>query len=252
ALARDAGLDEGVSRALTHLAWAALRRRDYALACEQLELALRHASDHGYELWRGYVLGYRAQVELDLGRWQDAVATAVVVLQEPRRSRMPRIHALTVLARVRARRGDPGVRPALEEALEVAERGQELQADAPVAAARAEAFWLNGDRDGVEQATADALALARLRHSPWFAAELLAWRRRAGIADRFTGDEVIGPHAVELAGDWSAAAAQWRRLGCAYEAALALAEADDEDALRRALDELRALGAKPAAAIVAR
>ena len=121
-----------------------------------------------------------------------------------------------------------------------------------MAAARAEAFWLNGDRDGVEQATADALALARLRHSPWFAAELLAWRRRAGIADRFTGDEVIGPHAVELAGDWSAAAAQWRRLGCAYEAALALAEADDEDALRRALDELRALGAKPAAAIVAR
>jgi DNA-binding NarL/FixJ family response regulator len=41
-------------------------------------------------------------------------------------------------------------------------------------------------------------------------------------------------------------------LGCPYEAALALADADDVDALRRALDQLQKLGARPAAAIVAR
>jgi DNA-binding NarL/FixJ family response regulator len=40
-------------------------------------------------------------------------------------------------------------------------------------------------------------------------------------------------------------------IGCPYEAALALADADDPDAQRQALDELRALGAHPAAAIVA-
>jgi DNA-binding NarL/FixJ family response regulator len=44
----------------------------------------------------------------------------------------------------------------------------------------------------------------------------------------------------------------WRKIGCPYEAALALAEADDDDALRRALEELHRLGAQPAAAIVAR
>ena len=42
------------------------------------------------------------------------------------------------------------------------------------------------------------------------------------------------------------------RSGCPYEAALALAEGDDQDALRRAHDQLQALGAKPAATIVAR
>ena len=42
----------------------------------------------------------------------------------------------------------------------------------------------------------------------------------------------------------------WRKIGCPYEAALALA--DDESALRAALDELRALDAHPAAATVAR
>jgi DNA-binding NarL/FixJ family response regulator len=41
-------------------------------------------------------------------------------------------------------------------------------------------------------------------------------------------------------------------LGCCYSAAFALIDADDEDTLQRALGELQALGAQPAAAIVAR
>jgi DNA-binding NarL/FixJ family response regulator len=61
-----------------------------------------------------------------------------------------------------------------------------------------------------------------------------------------------GPFAAELAGDWQTAAEQWARLGCRYEAALALAAADAEEPLRQALDELQRLGARPAAAIVAR
>ena len=42
------------------------------------------------------------------------------------------------------------------------------------------------------------------------------------------------------------------RPGCPYEAALALADADDEPSLRRSLDELQRLGARPVAAMVAR
>ncbi|HWH92429.1 MAG TPA: hypothetical protein VNT03_01095 [Baekduia sp.] len=85
--------------------------------------------------------GVGQRVELDLGRWDDALDTAAIVLREPR---------------VRARRGDPDVWAPLNEALALAKRGEELQAGAPVAAARAEAFWLQGKRDEVEQATAGA------------------------------------------------------------------------------------------------
>src|SRR5262245_35577360 len=61
------------------------------------------------------------------------------------------------------------------------------------------------------------------------------------------------PHREQqLAGDWPRAAAAWRRLDSPYEAALALAEADDEAAMRQGLDELLQLGARPAAAIVAK
>jgi DNA-binding NarL/FixJ family response regulator len=55
-----------------------------------------------------------------------------------------------------------------------------------------------------------------------------------------------------LAGDWSAAAAGWRALGCPYEAACALAESSRVEDLRAALAELRRLGARPAAAAVSR
>ena len=165
ALAKNAGLDEHVGRAMIHLVGVAQRQRRYALAYDYLEPALQYASERGLELWRGYLLGYRAQMELDLGRWPEAVDTAALVLREPRRSRIPQIVALTVVGRVRARRGDPDVWSPLDEALSLAERGEELQATGPVAVARAEAAWLDGDRDGVDRATAAALALARLRRS---------------------------------------------------------------------------------------
>jgi DNA-binding NarL/FixJ family response regulator len=55
-----------------------------------------------------------------------------------------------------------------------------------------------------------------------------------------------------MEGEWRGAAEAWRALGCPYEAALALADADDEGTLRDALDALQRLNAAPAAAIVAR
>jgi DNA-binding CsgD family transcriptional regulator/tetratricopeptide (TPR) repeat protein len=251
-LAGDAGLDDRVGRIEVNLVWVTRRRREYAQAYSYLEPALRSASELGMELWRGYLLAYRAQMELDLGRWQDAVDSAALVLREPRRSRIPQLTALSVVGRVRARRGDPDVASPLDEALSLAARSEELQASEPVAVARAEAAWLQGDRRGVEQATDAALALARTRRSPWVVAELAAWRRRAGIVDTLSAGETAGPHALEVAGKWPQAAARWQQLGCPYEAALALAETDDRGAQRTAVGALQELGAKPAEAIVAR
>jgi DNA-binding NarL/FixJ family response regulator len=95
------------------------------------------------------------------------------------------------------------------------------------------------------------LALALDRDAAWISGELALWRRRAGIEEPCP-DGVAAPFAVHLSGDSARAAELWMQRGCPYEAALALGDADDGDALRRALDELRALGAGPAAALVAR
>jgi DNA-binding NarL/FixJ family response regulator len=63
---------------------------------------------------------------------------------------------------------------------------------------------------------------------------------------------VAEPWAAKLAGDWRRAAELWTDLESPYEAALALVDSDDEETVRRSLDELHRLGAQPAAAIVAR
>jgi DNA-binding CsgD family transcriptional regulator len=117
--------------------------------------------------------------------------------------------------------------------------------------ARAEAAWLEGRAQVIDAETEAVLDLARRRRARWFAGELACWRRRVGL-DGAAGVDVAEPCALELAGDRVAAADAWARLGCPYESALALAHADDGEAVRRAHDELQALGARPAAAIVAR
>jgi DNA-binding CsgD family transcriptional regulator len=133
----------------------------------------------------------------------------------------------------------------------MAEPTGELPRLGPVAAARAEVAWLEGNRNAVADATEGAHQLALERKSRLLAGELGDWRRRVGLVAELQAD-VAAPYDVQLAGDWARAAERWSELGCPYEAALALAEADEEDALRRSLKMLQDLGALPAAAIVAR
>ena len=169
----------------------------------------------------------------------------------PRASTMPRTVAQVVLGLVRARRGDPGWSAPLDEAWALSESTGESLRFGPAAAARAEAAWLEGRHDAVAGATQTALELAVREELPWMIGELAYWRWRAGIEEAVP-DRAAEPYAAQIAGDWARAAELWTDLGCPYEAALALADADEEEPLRRALDELQRLGARPAAAIVAR
>jgi DNA-binding CsgD family transcriptional regulator len=155
-----------------------------------------------------------------------------------------------VLARVRARRGDPGVWEPLDEALAIAEPTRELQQVCGVAVGRAEAALLEGDEDAVRGHTEEAYALALEHDHDWWLGELAVLRRRAGIME--PAPRTRDPYALELAGDHAAAAAWWDAHGCRYEAATALGRTDDEPALREALARLQRLGAAVAAAAVAR
>jgi len=250
-LAQRAGLVELVSRAFILLVGKAVSERRYDIATRHLQAGMDYCSDRGLERDRLYLLAFRARLELDQGRWAEATDSATAVLRIPRTSISPRIGALVVLGLVRARRGDPGPRAPLDEAWALAEPTGELPRLGPVAAARAEAAWLEGDRDAVLEVTEGPLQLALERKWRRLAGELADWRRRAALVAELEAD-VGEPYDVQLAVDWARAAERWTELGCPYEAALALADADDEGALRRSFEELQRLGALPAAAIVAR
>ena len=248
--ARRAGSVEQAGSTYVSLLRKALDVRRYDVAADQLVKGLEYCSDHGLELFRHYLLSHRARLYLAQGRWAPAADTADMVLRIPRTSISPRITALTVLGLVRARRGDPGHGPLLDEAWDLAQPTGEIGRLGLVAAARAEAAWLGCEPDGVAAATELALAVAS-RCSSAVADELGVWRHRAGLG---AGQPAVpvSPHGLQVAGSWDAARALWVEAGCPYEAALCLADADDEAGLRLALEELLRLEARPAAAIVAR
>jgi DNA-binding CsgD family transcriptional regulator len=232
------------------LARATARARLYGKTRETVDAGLAYVGARGYILWKLYLLAHGARADLAQGRWDEATDAAELILSERWISTMPRTIALSVLGVIRARRGDPGVWEPLDEAWNLADGTNEPDRTAPVAAARAEAAWLEGRLDDAFEATQGAYELSLERAVPRFAGELAVWRRRAGV-DEAVPSIAAEPHALELAGDWRRAADRWRELGCPYEAALADAETADEQALRRALEDLRALGATAAAVIVA-
>jgi DNA-binding CsgD family transcriptional regulator/tetratricopeptide (TPR) repeat protein len=249
-LASRAELVDHAGRGFIHLGWVFARNRAYTLE-ERLGAGIQYTSKHGLDLWSLFLHAYQARSELDRGRWDEAADSATFVLGNPREAVLLRTIGLVVLGLLRARRGDPEAWPLLDEALALVEESDELQQVAPVAAARAEAAWLEGDHDRVGPETDAAFRLAVRCCSPWAMGELASWRSRAGIRERIPLG-AAEPYALQLAGEWAQASEAWAKTGCPYEAGLALADSDDENALRRALDELHALGAQPAAAIVAR
>src|SRR4029077_18244596 len=109
-----------------------------------------------------------------------------------------------------------------------------------------------GRLEAVRDETEDAFQLALRLRSLTFLGELAVWRRRAGIDDGDVLEGVPEQWAAELAGDHVLAGRIWAELGCPYDAALALSGSDDESCLRDALAELQKLGARAAAAVVAR
>ena len=249
--ARQVGDALGACDALSNLGAGAGAIRRYDLADRWLDETVAWCTERDLDSGRAYGRAWQARTQFEQGRWNTAAAIAdEVVAGEPQH--VPaRIVALTVLGRIRARRGDPDVATPLDQAWELAVQASDLQRVWPVAAARAEAAWLSGQPERIGELVGETLRRAvDLRHS-WAAGELGQWQRVGG-AVLAPAAWVAGPYALLAAGDATGAAQTWRELGCPYEAALADAGADDPDRQLAGLQELQRLGAWPAAEIIAR
>jgi len=210
---------------------------------EFLAYTLENDFDNSYiRSWLAATLVYR-------GRWDEGAEIAHQLLLEDV-ALISRITALIALGRVRARRGDPGAEDALDEALELSLPGGHLQRLGHVRAARAEAAWLAGDREGTLAEARAVYDLALEKRHLWFAGELAYWQWKADALEAVP-DWIAEPYARQIAGDPRRATEAWAGRGCVYEAARALAEGD-ESAQQEAYEQFVSLGAVPAAKQAAR
>ena len=185
-----------------------------------------------------------------LGRWDEAVALAELVLARVVSSPVNRMIPQGTLGRILARRGEAGAWRYLDEAMAAADGTGDPQYVVPMRLSRAEAHWLAGD---LAAAHRDAVlaGLAADGASPWPRGEAAAWIRRTGTSPIPAG-EIAAPYQMELDGDWRGAAKAHDDLGCPYDAALALLSSGEEEALRQALDTCQDLGAVATARLVRR
>jgi DNA-binding CsgD family transcriptional regulator len=247
ALARAHGTDEQIARVYSALVFHCVRNKKWAAADHWLEEGLAYSAERDLDDHRIYLLAWRADAALERGRWDEAAADARTALNHPH-AVLHRLWALLELGYLRALRGDPGVWELLDKMSELA-RHNPPQRQVPLQLVRAEAAFLEGDD---ERARSELGALHPVGLTDrWIAGSLAVWRRRLGGAPEETGP-VPKPYELELAGDYAAAAALWEKLECPYKSATTLALSDDEDDLRRSHEALLELGARPAAAIVAR
>jgi DNA-binding CsgD family transcriptional regulator/tetratricopeptide (TPR) repeat protein len=245
-LAREHGYPSLVVHGLSQIGSGGGEVRRYPEAVVALQECVEYAER--FELGsRGmYSSAWLARCDVEQGRWRQAADRLDMLMRSSRNEGVTRITTLTALGRLRARRGDPGVWPLLDEALAMAERTGHLQRLWPVVAARCEAAWLDGRlADELPTLTA-AHELAMRRDSPWARGELGFWLWRAGVLGPLEPGAAL-PFALHVAGEVRAAAAAWTQLGCPYEEADALADSTDPDDLRRAYDVFIGLGARPAA-----
>ncbi len=225
----------------------------WADALNVAETGIEYSREHGLDAWLRCLLTARGVAELALGRW-DAAAEGASELLANRDETIIEVRLLgrVILALVRARRGDPGYWPLLDEALQIAAANADVDLEGQVALARAEATWLEGRVEQVAPETDEVYGrLIRVGNAA-LSGEIAVWRRRAGILDRPPAVTLPEHQRLLLAGDGASAAVVLRERGCRYAAALALMDTDDPIALREAHEELRALGATPAAARAAK
>ena len=120
---------------MTNLGSGAGEIRRYALADRWLRDAVAWSAERDLDSNRRYASAWLARCHFEQGRWSEAGATVARLAAEGVAMSPTRIVALTVLGRLRTRRGDPDARAPLEEAWELATQTGDLQRTWPAAAA---------------------------------------------------------------------------------------------------------------------
>ena len=250
-LALDGGYEEHAARAYTNLASSLVRHYDLPRASRYLTDGIAYCEERDLDAWVRYMIPFRAAVHLAQGDWMGAAEDAEAIIRHPSVATVSKITALVVLGLVRARRGDPDAETPLREALELARPTGELQRIGLAVAARAEAAWLRDELPAAAEDVRATEALARQGTDPWMKGSLAFWLWRCGETIA-APSKLAKPFALQVAGKGRAAAGAWEALGCPYEQAVALADGDDENSLRLALEMFERLGAGPMAGIVRR
>ena len=249
-MATERGMDDHVARCYANISTSAVMHREYLTAEKYLTEGIAYTTDRDMDSYSIYLRGWMARLRFELGDWAEAIREAEEMISQSPSSAVIALPAVTTLGYVKMRQGDPEASKWLDQASDLALPTRELQRMGPVAVARAEAAWWEEDSARVLKEVSQVYELAHQAKDAWQLGMILFWIWKAGGEISKTEGDEFRSHiplcfTEMMGGDPQAAAAEWERLGCPYERALALAEGSVEDQ-KVALGIFEQLGAHPA------
>jgi DNA-binding CsgD family transcriptional regulator len=247
-IALQNGIEYEAGFAYTNLHELHCADRDYAKSDPYFHDGVAYCEDHDLGTYYNCLRGVRTSTLERLGRWDESAGIAETVIATVA-SPVNRMIPMTSLALVTARRDKGDVWPHLDAAMTAADGSTGQMYIGAVRLARAEARWLESNLTGARQEAELADDACATVTDPWLSGEIAVWLRRTG-SPRTSQRELAEPYRLQLTGNHRSAAELFEALGCLYDAALALLDAPDELALRRALDICNALEAVATARII--
>ena len=233
---------EHAARAYTKLAYNGIIIKDNGLANMSIETGIPYCEENNLDLWRLYILGVKASLKLETGNWSEAFEIADSLIKNEATPKMIKIFALTVLARIKMRRGDEDdLLFILTEAKEMAFETIELQRIIRALTAFLEYEWITGqcfiEKEALDSTIKMIGQLGNRYDNSEFAFWLLkARKQKLPLSEIYEGYNMSTPVEAEEA------ATLWRKSGFPYNEALALFEGN-EDHKREAIKIVHDLGA---------
>ncbi len=231
-----------VARAYTNMGSGGVVMKDYVFAKNALDEGIQYCEERDLDIWTTYMLSVKARLYLETGYWDEAYRIADNLIKNEEQAPLAKIGALTVVAKIKIRRGDTDALPLLLEAKAIAFETMELHRIIPVLVALLEYEWITG-KDFIEKAALDhVLHMVKQMGNVYENNELAFWllkarKQHVPLTEFYAGYQV---HNNTMA---KKAAGLWKHLGCPYEQALALFEGSEIDK-RQAITIVKKLDAE--------
>lgn len=233
---------EHAGRAYTKLGYNGIIIKDNELANKSIEKGIPYCEENNLDLWRQYLLGVKASLKLETGNWNEASAIADDLIKNEGTPKMIKIFALTVLARIKMRRGDEEeLLSILTEAKELAFETTELQRIIRALVAFLEYEWITGQRFIEKEALESTIKMIQEIGNIYDNSEFAFWLLKAR-KQKLPLKEIYEGYELNSLAKAQKAAALWKKSGFPYNEAFSLFEGNEDDK-REAIKIVHDLGA---------
>ena len=241
------GYSAQAGRAFTNFAELALVERNFEMCDHYRDAGLAFSEERDLDVYASCLSGNFIVCGEKTGNWDPAMERGNALLGRVA-SPINRINALVGTGIIAARRGRGEIWNRLNEAATSGARVEEPEWIATPGLARAEAAWLEGNRDLTKSEIERILKVIETV-DPWQRGAVAVWLRRLGL-DREVRGRIAEPYRLALDGRAEEAAALWLSLSSPVDAGMALYDGGSEANLREALRIFEGLGATASANLV--